>query len=81
MGLRMKNFDMGGSLKNPKFMGVPENQYIGGEFEQFPDLGGGGGLAKKGERVVFEGGGQTLMDTMSGFDLSVTGSFVTRLGP
>ena len=54
MGLRMKNFDMGGSLKNPKFMGVPENQYIGGEFEQFPDLRGGGeGLGKKGRKGCF----------------------------
>ena len=52
MGLRMKNFDMGGSLKNPKFMGVPENQYIGGEFEQFPDLGGGGAWQKR-EKGLF----------------------------
>ena len=79
----MKNFDMGGSLKNPKFMEVPENQYIGGggiwAVSRF--RWGGGSWQKKGEGVVFEGGGHTLMDTMSDFNLSVTRSFVTRLGP
>ena len=53
----MKNFDMGGSLKNPKFMGVPENQYIGGEggiwaVSRFR-WGGGGVLAKKGRGGCF----------------------------
>ena len=64
MGLKLENFNIiGGSLKNLIFRGVPEKPIYRG-LGQFPDLSrtwqkrGGG---------VFEGGGETLMDTMDGF--------------